>query len=160
VSRVDPGQSLEPSLLDRLIDPDSGGTAWRHGYGIEQMVEVVRRDLEDLLNTRQSAADLPEAFREVQRSIIGYGLPDLTALEAITPEQRQQIGRVLEAVVSRFEPRLKDVRATLIDPSAGLERTIRFHLEARLCLTPAPEVAFETLLELGTGRYSVRHSDA
>ena len=159
MSRVDSRQGLEPSLLDRLIDPTSGGTAWRPGYGIEQMVEVVRRDLEDLLNTRQSAADIPAQLREVQHSIIGYGLPDLTALEAITPEQRQQIGRALEVVVSRFEPRLKDVRATLLDPTPGPERTIRFHLDARLCLHPAPEVAFETLLELGTGHYSVRHRD-
>src|SRR5262245_50855738 len=47
-------QGVTPSILDRLIDPESAGTEWRHGYGIDQLLEVVRRDLEDLLNTRQS----------------------------------------------------------------------------------------------------------
>jgi hypothetical protein len=35
------------------------------------MVDVVRRDLEDLLNTRQSHQALPEAFVETHRSILG-----------------------------------------------------------------------------------------
>src|SRR5438876_836536 len=33
-SEAEPG--LMPSVLDRLIDPDSGGTAWRRGYGPER----------------------------------------------------------------------------------------------------------------------------
>ena len=90
MSRVDPNQALMPTVLDRLIDPDSGGTAWRRGYGVEQMVQVVQRDLEDLLNTRQSCADLPEAFQEVASSIIAFGLPDLTSINAITPNEYRQ----------------------------------------------------------------------
>ena len=39
---------------------------------------------------------------------------------------------------------------------ARLERTVRFHIDARLCLDPAPEVAFDTILELTTGHYAVR----
>jgi type VI secretion system protein ImpF len=157
--RVDPNQGLMPSLLDRLMDPDSGGTAWRPGYGVEQMVQAVQRDLEDLLNTRQSHVGLSEEYREVHNSIVGYGLPDITSLNAISPQQRQEIGRILEAVIERFEPRLRDVRATLMEEGDGKERTVRFRLEARLCLEPAPEVAFDTILELTTGHYSVRQSD-
>ena len=48
-----------PSVLDRLIDPDSDGTAWQRGYGVEQMIDAVRRDLEDLLNTHRIVADIP-----------------------------------------------------------------------------------------------------
>jgi type VI secretion system protein ImpF len=156
---VDPQQGLLPSILDRLIDPDAGGTAWRRGYGVEQMVEAVQRDLEDLLNTRQSYAGLPEGFAEVGRSVFGYGLPDLTSLNAITREQRQEIGRVLEAVIARFEPRLRDPTATLQEPEgAKVERTVSFRIKARLCVEPAPEVAFDTILELTTGQYSIKPS--
>jgi type VI secretion system protein ImpF len=159
MARVDPQQGLMPSILDRLIDPEAGGTAWRHGYGLEQMVEAVRRDLEDLLNTRQSHTGLPEGFTEVGRSVIGYGLPDLTSLNAITPQQREEIGRVLEAVIARFEPRLRAIRATLLDPGdAKVERSVRFRVEANLCVEPAPEVAFDTILELTTGHYSIQSS--
>jgi type VI secretion system protein ImpF len=155
MSRTDPQQGLMPSLIDRLIDPDAAGTAWRRGYGPEQMAEAVHRDLEDLLNTRQSHAGLPAEYEETQTSIVAYGLPDLTSLAADTPEQRASIGRVLEAIIARFEPRLKDVRATLVDAGDGRERTVRFRVEARLSVEPAPEVAFDTVLELTTGRYRI-----
>ena len=36
------------------------------------------------------------------------------------------------------------------------DRNIKFHIEARLCLDPAPEVAFDTVLELSTGHYTVQ----
>ena len=156
MAKIDPNQGLMPSILDRLIDPDSGGTSWRRGYGVEQMIDAVRRDLEDLLNTRQSSGDLPEDFVEVHNSLISFGLPDLTSLNTISPHQREEIGRVLEANIERFEPRLKDVRARMVHDGDGKERTVKFHIEARLCLDPAPEVAFDTILELATGHYSVK----
>lgn len=155
MSRVDPNMGLMPSLLDRLIDPDSGGTAWRRGYGMERMVDAVRRDLEDLLNTRQSSVGLPENYPEVQNSLIAFGLPDLTSLNAITSQQREAIGRVIESVVERFEPRLKDIRATMIDGSDTKARSVKFRIDARLRVDPAPEVAFDTILELTTGHAAV-----
>jgi type VI secretion system protein ImpF len=151
-------QGLMPSLLDRLIDPESGGTVWQRGYDERQMTEAVQRDLEDLLNTRQTHAGLPESFTEVNHSIVAYGLPDLVSLNALTPQQRRQIGRTLEEVVTKFEPRLKDVKATLMTPKDNQETTIQFKIEARLSVDPAPEVAFDTILELTTGRYSVKPS--
>jgi type VI secretion system protein ImpF len=156
VSRFDPNLGLMPSLLDRLIDPESGGTAWRRGYGIDRMVEAVRRDLEDLLNTRQSSVGLPENYPEVQNSLIAYGLPDLTSINAITTQQREAIGRIIESVVERFEPRLKDVKATMIDPGDGKTRTVKFRIDAKLRVDPAPEVAFDTILELTTGHTQVK----
>jgi type VI secretion system protein ImpF len=158
--RNDPQQGLLPSILDRLIDPDTKGTSWRSGYGLQEMVDVVRRDLEDLLNTRQTHQGLPDAFVETGRSILGYGLPDLTSLDAITPQQREEIGRILEAVVSRYEPRLRDVRATLVDPGESKRPTVRFRIDARLALEPAPEVAFETILELTTGHSAVKQAES
>ena len=150
-------QGLMPSIIDRLIDPGSGGTAWRRGYGIEQMMQSVQRDLEDLLNTRQTHQGLPEEFKEVQNSLVAYGLPDLNSLNAATPQQRQQIGRVIESIIARFEPRLKDIKATMIDGGTDSKaRTIKFRIDARMRVDPAPEVAFDTILELTTGHYSIK----
>jgi type VI secretion system protein ImpF len=147
-----------PSLLDRLIDADSGGTAWRRGYGVEQMTAAVLRDLEELLNTRQSQGQLPEGYSELLHSVFSYGLPELTSFEGITPQQRAQIGRVIEAVIAVHEPRLRDVRATLVDQGDGKDRIVRFRIDSRLCLEPAPDVAFDTVLELTSGRYTVQPS--
>jgi type VI secretion system protein ImpF len=155
---TEPNQELQPSVFDRLIDPEAGGTKARRGYTVEQMFRVVQGYLEDLLNTRQTAGDLPAEFAELHRSIYGYGLPDLTALNAVTDRQRAEIGRAIEAVIGAFEPRLKDVRATLVPPRDAWDRTVRFRVDARLCLEPAPEVAFDTVLEVATGHYDVKPS--
>jgi len=155
---IDTQQPLMPSVLDRLIDPDSAGTAWRRGYSVEQIVEVVQRDLEDLLNTRQSHQRLPLEYAEVHNSIVGFGLPDLAALNAYTPRQREEIGRVIERIIARYEPRLRNVRARMIDPGEK-DRRVRFHIEARLNVDPAPEVGFETVVELITGHASIKASE-
>ena len=152
----DEQQGLMPSLIDRLIDPSSGGTAWRRGYGVEQMIQAVQRDLEDLLNTRQSHEGLPPEFKEVHNSIVAYGLPDLNSMNAITAQQRQQIGRLIEAIIARFEPRLKDIKATLVEGGDNKARSVKFRVDARMRVDPAPEVAFDTILELTTGHYSIK----
>lgn len=153
-------QGLKPSLLDRLIDPEARGTAWRAGYGEEQMQVAVQRDLEDLLNTRRTLLEKPDAYPEVATSVFAYGLPDLTSFDASTRPGREQIGTLLESIVRAFEPRLREVRATLLDPAEGSDRTLRFRIDAQLNVEPAPDVAFETILELTTGHHSVRPAGA
>jgi type VI secretion system protein ImpF len=146
-----------PSILDRLIDPQSSGTEARYGYGIEQLMEVVRRDLEELLNTRQTVTGLPPDLVRLRNSIHAFGLPDLTSFNAITPAQREEIAHALEQAVARFEPRLRDVRAELLSEEDELkQRSIRFRIEAKVGADPAPLVAFDTVLEVLTGQHSVQ----
>jgi type VI secretion system protein ImpF len=150
----DPGTT--PSILDRLIDPDSAGTRWRRGYGAERMAKAVARDLEDLLNTRQSCVDMPEGLTAVRQSLVTYGMPDIASLNALTPKQREEIGRVIESAIALYEPRLRDVQVSLLDVNSDLERNITFQVTARLDLEPALEIAFATELQLSTGQYKVK----
>ncbi len=150
-----PPDDLMPSVLDRLIiferEP-SPNQAW---YDMAQLTEAVRRDVEELLNTRQTHQGLCPGLPETERSIIGYGLPDPGSLEAVTPLQCAEVVRVIESVIRRFEPRLRDVRVELA-PYDPRRRTVEFRVSARLTVEPAPDVVFDTRLELNTGRYSVR----
>jgi type VI secretion system protein ImpF len=162
MARVEPNQGILPSILDRLIDPASGGTRSRPGFTPEQMEDAVLRDLEDLLNTRQQfrMGEIPEAFDQVRDSLYTYGLPDLVSFNVLTPEQRSQIEQMLEAAVARFEPRLRDIRATLLDRKDEHDREVKVHFQARLNMDPAPELAFNTVLELTTGQYSVKRGES
>ena len=160
MARSDAQPGLTPSLLDRFIDPAFHGEAPLRGFSVTEMADVVRRDMEDLLNTRQSNQSVPLEHEELQNSILAYGMPDLTALNAITAQQRDEIGRVLERIVERFEPRLRDVRATLVEGGETKLRKLRFRIDARLRVDPAPEVAFETILELASGLSSVRRAES
>ena len=159
MSRLDPPQGLLPSLLDRLIDPDSMGTGGRPGYGLQQLIDSVRSDLEDLLNTRQSLQGVPAEFTEVQRSLLAYGLPDLASINVTSAQQCAEVARVIEAIVARFEPRLRNIRVTTVRAGDEAGRTLHFHLEAALNVDPAPELGFETVLELTTGHASIKASE-
>ena len=54
---------------------------------------------------------------------------------------------------------MRDIRATLLDPGQQILRTVKFRIEARMRVDPAPEVAFDTILELTTGRSTISRSD-
>lgn len=149
-------QGLMPSIVDRLIDPEAGGAQWRFGYTLEQVVDAVRRDLEDLLNSHPAYTTIPDRFAETNTCVLQYGLPDLVSRDASSGEKRAELGKMIEAVIHRYEPRLRDVRAVLVDTGEGGERAVRFHIEARVNADPAPEVAFETVLELMTGHATIK----
>ncbi len=158
MSRVDLNQALTPSMLDRLIDPDSGGTVARAGYGIEQVVSAVRRDLEDLLNTHRSIINLPKEFPELLKSPVGFGIPDFASLATATRKQQDAIGKMVEEIITRFEPRLRDVRVHVVEDNQRLTHhlSVRFQIEARLKIEPYPDISFETVMELTTGCTHVR----
>ncbi len=152
---MNPNLGLMPSILDRLVDADSAGTDARRGFGIEQVLDAIRRDLEDLLNSRQTHVGLDPRFKHLEHSIYGYGLPDLVTLNALTPAQRQEIAHKIETAIARHEPRLRDVRVSLNTGAAGSHTAVRCQVEARLAVDPSPEVAFATLLETMTGHHKV-----
>ncbi len=155
---VEVEQGLLPSILDRLIDPESAGTAILIGYDANRMRDAVRRDLEDLLNTRQTHVGLPEGYAELNKSVLAYGLPDVLTLEAITGRQREEIGDKIRYIIELFEPRLRDVAVRYEPGENAAQRSIKFHIDARLCVDPAPEVAFDTVLELASGQYAVKNA--
>lgn len=151
-----PKRGLQPSILDRLIDPESAGTSIMTGYDVPKMYAAVLRDLEDLLNTVHTAHLISKAYPETLDSIAGYGLPDLTSVEAISTDQRAAIGKSIKRAIERFEPRLRAVRVTLLRPEENTARgSIKFRVDARLAVDPAPDVAFDTILEMGSGTYLV-----
>jgi type VI secretion system protein ImpF len=157
---IDPSQGLMPSIVDRLVDPLSAGTDARRGYSLSQMLESVRRDLEDLLNTRQTHTGLPPQLTRVGKSMVTYGLPDLTTFTVTSVAAREDMARKLEAIISQHEPRLKDIRVILSDVEEGNKQSVRCRIEARFALDPAPEVSFDTLMEPLTGQHKVRQAEA
>lgn len=154
-----PGQRLMPSIVDRLLDPESMGSPSSPGYSEREMLNAVRADLEELLNTRRTAVNIPEGYVEVPDSIANYGLTDLVNYSATRPEDFAELAKMVSLVIHRFEPRLRKVRVKVIRGDRDT-RSVRFHIDAQLNVDPSPEVGFETIVELTTGRATVRDEGA
>jgi type VI secretion system protein ImpF len=64
---------------------------------------------------------------------------------------------VIKRAIDRFEPRLRAVKVAVLsaDPDA-VRGSVKFRVTARLAVDPAPEVAFDTILNVGTGKCDVQ----
>lgn len=146
------------SVLDRLLDYEpelSREPPSSRGKSLGEMKQAVRRDLEMLLNTRRSG-DLPEGLKELETSVIAYGLPDYSSVNVKSSSEQNALRRALENTIRTFEPRLGDVSVTL-EPAREHERALRFRIDAHLLVDPAPEpVVFDTTLQLTTGEYKIQ----
>lgn len=141
------GQTVQPSLLDRLVkDPDRPhAVTW--DASVAQFKAAVIRDLQWLLNTRRVHPMPPKELELVGRSIYTFGIRDLSSRSADSSNVRTELPREIQAAIATFEPRLTKVHVSL----ASEDRTgpIRFNIEAELRTDPMPEaVRFETTVDV------------
>ena len=153
--RVDPDIRITPSVLDRLLD-DGTVEPLGESHRVGELKRVVGRDLEALLNTRREVLDeIPGEFAETGHSLLVYGLPDFSALNLASTQDRNQVRRTLEEVIATFEPRLERVRVSMEEPRP-FDRGLHFRIDAVLRVEPAPEpVTFDAVLQLTTQQYAV-----
>ena len=121
----------------------------------QQIKAAVRRDLENLLNTKNFSSCFSPAGRETARSIFSYGLPDFTSANPRSSSVKNQVRQNIEKAVSQFEPRLRNVIVRM-DDSGKNERNLRFQISALLVVEPVTErVTFDTVLDVNRNQCSV-----
>jgi len=151
--------SLTPSILDRLIDKDpkvSTEPTSVRGTQQAQIKESVKRDLEWLLNSKQLNSDWPEDLKQLNRSLLTYGMPDFSSSTLSNSIQQDRLRRAVEETISRFEPRLSRVNVAIVEGKEH-ERSVRFRIDAMLRVDPAPEpVTFDSVLQLSTRAFVVQ----
>lgn len=159
MARTDNEILITPSILDRLLDyePDVSREALKsRTKSLRDLKLSVRRDLEWLLNSRCYPEQIDERLEEVLKSVIVYGLPDITGISAKSHVEQKQLSKSLETAIKNFEPRFLDLKVTL-EPVNSIDRMLKFRIEARLNVEPTPEpIAFDTVLELGSGEFEVK----
>lgn len=153
---------LQPSLLDRLTDlrPDKEKeSSSQQQLGQQEYKEAVIRDLAWLLNSAalESVIDLTD-FPAVQRSVLNYGMPDIsghTASSIVTREME----KALKKAIYEFEPRIipntlkLDVRA---DPDTMSHNSLEFKIEGVVFEQPMPfQIALRSRLDLECGDFDI-----
>jgi type VI secretion system protein ImpF len=157
--RPDAEQPLVPSVLDRLIDFEprvSTEPPASRPRTLAQWKESVKRDLEWLLNCKRSPEPVPIGLPHLERSLLTFGMPDLSASSLLNAHDQDSLRRAIETAIRRFEPRLTGVSVSRVQ---GLERdrSIRFRIDAMLRIDPAPEpVTFDSVLQLTSKAFLVK----
>lgn len=161
MSRYRPEELVTLSVLDRLFDTNPEerlDPAITRSESLRRMKTALRRDMEWLLNTRRCPImdELVGDAGELKRSLLNYGLPDISSMSVQSGKDHNRILRQMEEAVQYFEPRLRNVRVSL-QPVNKTSRMLRFSIEALLMIDPAPEqVRFDTVVELTSGDIAVR----
>lgn len=143
-------------LFDRLVDRDPRRAREARPLrtlGRGDLMESVRRELEQLFNTR---CPIP-AHRLSGRpwTVVDYGIPDLAGFSARSAEDRTRVAEILRHAVEVFEPRLAGVRVAL-EAVPEDDFALAGRIEALLVSDPVPEpVSFLTALQLKEGEVEV-----
>jgi type VI secretion system protein ImpF len=145
----------KPSLLDRLLDDaprNPHDVPTNANQALTAVREAVRRDLENLLNTR--SRPVSREFESLQDSLVHYGIPDWFAYEG--PAGRDAIGELIRLAIQRCEPRLRDIKVEALADRAGAEEPLRFRIVATLHIEPwSAPIVFDSFLDSTNGSLDV-----
>ena len=154
---------LQHSLWDRLTNPElirGENVALSPGSEIERLKNEVCRDLEWLLNTRTAPLDIPDGLKELEISLVKFGLPDFSTLNFGDPKVKDRLATLLESVIRQFEPRLvkESVKVEFNESDQDKSRSMmHYRIRAELRVKPIPQpVQFDTVLELVSKSFSVK----
>jgi type VI secretion system protein ImpF len=150
---------VTPSVLDRLIDLEpklSQEPTKSRLRTLREFKQLIRRDLEWLLNTRCHIQEAKDSKHELCKSVLSYGLPDFTGVGIRSNTEQMRLTKAVENAIKTYEPRLGNLRITL-EPFSDVDKTIKFRIEAELKVEPAPEpVVFDTVLQLSSASFEVK----
>jgi type VI secretion system protein ImpF len=159
-----PQDVLRHSVLDRLAE--SGGVRGASRdlrIGVDDLRAAVRRDLEWLLNTRVLLPERLDDYPESRRSILGYGLPDLTTFSPSSESDSRRVCSLIEDAVRAFEPRLipRTVRVEFVPSTRVDDFLMHFKIHGTLYVEPIREdVAFDTSMDMSCGALKVEESSS
>jgi type VI secretion system protein ImpF len=151
---------LQPSLLDRLIDeaPSERQEADDKKVLTKQALrQAVLRDLVWLFNSSGHAPKLdPKCFPHAAKSVINYGLPDLSGQYAssIEPGDLEQL---IRASILLFEPRILpdtlEIQAVMEQSVLDAHNCLSLNVRGMLWAQPVPiEFLMRSQIDLEEGR--------
>lgn len=125
------------------------------GGSLRNIKDCVKRDLQWLLNSHNMCQDnLEETHPETARSVLNYGLPDLTGKTA-SSLQIGKLEKMLEKAIQAFEPRIlkNSLQVRLLSNESMFDHNaLMFEITGQLWAEPAPlYLQLTTQLDLESG---------
>lgn len=152
-------RTLSRSVLDRLLDdaPDAETDMLVSLKDqAREMREVIRRDLEALLNTRRNPAGPPAALMELSDALVSYGVDGILSANLVTDASKARLARSIERRISLFETRLADVHVTILKNRTDGDRALRMRIQASFRLQEGmPPISFESRIDPSTQQFLV-----
>ncbi len=139
-------------LLDRLIDAEPAEQTDR-ALSTSAVMDVLRasvcNDIEELLNTRRRWRSWNPDLSHLKHSLVAFGLPDFASGAFNDPRRREDLRLLVEECIRTFEPRITNLKVSLVEATDRTSGTLRLRIDAMLRAEPAPEpIIFDTVVDL------------
>lgn len=154
MARLRESEVLRPSLIDRLTVEGREDAR----IGVQELRDAIRRDLEWLLNARRLLEVPVDDYAEASRSILAFGLPDLSPYSRADGGDRDRICALIADAIRTFEPRLAKGSVVVEHvPTDELDDfDLRFRITAVIHVDPVREaISFDTSMDFNSGMVSV-----
>ena len=167
MAELTPQERLQPALLDRLTDDDRNQTVESRDQRVLSMQRLraaLLRDLAWLLNTGhlQTVEDL-EDYPEAGRSVLNYGIPDLSGL-TVSGLDAVAIEKAVRQAIVDFEPRIapQTLRVSVqANGPTNARSAVVFRIEGELWAKPSSQPLYlKTEVDLETGDVTVTDGQA
>jgi type VI secretion system protein ImpF len=158
MAKIAPIERLQPCLIDRLTDDEpeaSRESRDQHVVSLRKYRKAVLRDVEMLFNSRAYPLhDMIYEFGEVARSVLNYGILDLSGT-SISGGNTSELEAHLKQALKNFEPRIshKALSVHMVSsPDSHDIRALLFEISGDLWAQPLPDHLFiKTEVDLETG---------
>lgn len=155
-------ERLQLSLLDRLSDDEpskKSESREKRVISVSRLKELVQRDLAWLLNTVAASTNIDlDAYPEVQKSTLNYGILDLSGVNAASLNAKN-IERELVKCIKHYEPRIipRTLKIKVILASEEMSgNTLSFEISGDLWAQPLPlQLFLKTDVDIENGNISM-----
>ncbi len=111
------------------------------------MHDEIKSHLELLLNTRSSTLSCQPEHKQLDQSIVNYGVPDFMDIQYGSEKSQQKLCDEIRRVIQNYEPRLQNINISFIE-SENKDRVLRLHIEATISYeNESTPVAFESYID-------------
>ena len=101
---------------------------------IDIFLSEMKRDLENLLNTRRSPFSVSSEFKELSVSVLEYGVDDFSGHLGVSEGNIQKLAFDIEKTIRLYENRLNTVKVTPVKSAQDNKKLFLFKIEAQINL--------------------------
>ena len=145
---------LRPPLFDRLVDEnptETTDTNYKFTLSPQDLMDSIQLEVSRILNTRLTAKN--KDYEELTQDPLNFGLPslfglqDFQSIDGTNPGQWRRIASRCQQAISKFEPRLNDVKVK-VHKFNKINQSLEIHVTGSVLLQNLREIVqFPILLE-------------
>ncbi len=150
---------ITASLLHRLIDNEPHQVQEQgEGYIIDYacLQQEIRKNLENVLNTRLNLFNFPHQYPLIKTSILNYGMPNFSRQYYVTVQKQRELCENIKSVIEAYEPRLQNVKVHVMSIEAKEYCSLVIRIQGLIPMRlDSKQAVFESNLDISSYQFSV-----